>query len=179
MIYNRKNTINLANYSDLQYPKHEIFLNIHSQFPASIYLLKVNNRNIRKSCEISSKLTIKTPDRRHWRRTGVFIVDFEHISHLYVLFSFLTLNKSMLARILPTIFWNNFFTKLVSKKMEMSNLIDYIRVDSNQQQPMKMKKSCTLPKVRSSIYVRKISKFIHNCHDHPSWTIKLQKQKFK
>ena len=27
--------------------------------PASIYLLKVNNRNIRKRCEICSKLTIK------------------------------------------------------------------------------------------------------------------------
>ena len=30
-------------------------------------------------CEISSKLTIKTPK---WRRFGVFIVNFEHISHL-------------------------------------------------------------------------------------------------
>ena len=24
----------------------------------------------------------KTPERRHWRRSGVFIVDFEHILHL-------------------------------------------------------------------------------------------------
>ena len=30
--------------------------------PASIYLLKVNNRNTRKKCEICSKLTIKTPE---------------------------------------------------------------------------------------------------------------------
>ena len=29
-----------------------------------------------------SKLTIKTPKRRQWRRFGVFIVAFEHISHL-------------------------------------------------------------------------------------------------
>ena len=29
-----------------------------------------------------SKLTIKTPKRRQWRRVGVFIVAFEHISHL-------------------------------------------------------------------------------------------------
>ena len=29
-----------------------------------------------------SKLTIKTPKRRHWRCFGVFIVNFEHISHL-------------------------------------------------------------------------------------------------
>ena len=34
-------------------------------FPADIYLLKVNNRNNRKRCEICSKLTIQTPERRH------------------------------------------------------------------------------------------------------------------
>ena len=34
-------------------------------YPANIYLLKVNNRNIRKRWEICSKSTIKTPDRRH------------------------------------------------------------------------------------------------------------------
>ena len=32
--------------------------------------------------EICSKLTIKTPKRCHWRRFDVFIVNFEHISHL-------------------------------------------------------------------------------------------------
>ena len=31
--------------------------------PANIYLFKVNNRNARKRCETSSKLTIKTPER--------------------------------------------------------------------------------------------------------------------
>ena len=35
-----------------------------SNSPANIYLFKVNNRNTRKSCEICSKLTIKTPERR-------------------------------------------------------------------------------------------------------------------
>ena len=34
----------------------------------------------RLSC---TKLTIKTPERRQWRRSGVFIVNFEHISHLF------------------------------------------------------------------------------------------------
>ena len=33
-------------------------------------------------CEICSKLTIKTPERCHWRRSGVFIVICEHILHL-------------------------------------------------------------------------------------------------
>ena len=32
--------------------------------PANTYLLKVNNRKSRKRCEICSKLTIKTPERR-------------------------------------------------------------------------------------------------------------------
>ena len=39
-------------------------------------------QNYRTSCEICSKLIIKTPERRPWRRSGVFIVSFEHISHL-------------------------------------------------------------------------------------------------
>ena len=32
---------------------------------AGNYMLKVNNRNTRTRCEICSKLTIKTPERRH------------------------------------------------------------------------------------------------------------------
>ena len=58
----------------------------------SIYLLKVNNRNTRTRCEICAKLTIKTPERPHWPRSGVFIVNFEHISHLVVVFLLLTLD---------------------------------------------------------------------------------------
>ena len=48
--------------------------------PVGICLLKVNIRNTRGRCEICSKLTIKTPERRQWHRSGVFIVNFEHIS---------------------------------------------------------------------------------------------------
>ena len=33
--------------------------------PGGIYLLKVNNKNTRARCEICTKLTIKTPERRH------------------------------------------------------------------------------------------------------------------
>ena len=47
--------------------------------PVGIYLLKVNNRNNRTRCEISSKLTIKKPERRQWFRSGIFIVNFEDI----------------------------------------------------------------------------------------------------
>ena len=59
--------------------------------PAGIYPLKFNNKNTRTKCEICSKLTIKTPERRHWRRSGVFIINLEHISHLVLMFLLLTL----------------------------------------------------------------------------------------
>ena len=57
------------------------------------YMLKINNRNTRKRCEICSKLTIKTPERRHWRRSGVFVANVEHISHLALVFLLLSLSK--------------------------------------------------------------------------------------
>ena len=61
--------------------------------PNNNLMLKVNNKNIRTRCKICSKLTIKTPEQRQWRRSGVFIVNFEHILHLALVFLLLTLNK--------------------------------------------------------------------------------------
>ena len=49
----------------------------------NIYLFTVNNSNTRKRCEICSKLTIKSPQRR----STVFIVNFEQISYLFTPFS--------------------------------------------------------------------------------------------
>ena len=60
---------------------------------AGIYLLKVNNRNTRTTCEICSKLAIKTPELHQWRRSGVFISNFEHISHFVLVFLLLTLRR--------------------------------------------------------------------------------------
>ena len=37
--------------------------------PVVIYMFKINNRSTRTRCEICSKLAIKTPERRKWRRT--------------------------------------------------------------------------------------------------------------
>ena len=59
--------------------------NTLSTYPANIYLFKVNNKIIRKRPEICSK-------RQH-RRSGVFIVNFEHILHLFLVFLLLTLSK--------------------------------------------------------------------------------------
>ena len=73
-------------------------------------MFKVKHRKTKARCEICSKLTIKTPERRQIssvivtkspvtiteeirRCSGVFIVNFEHISHLVPVFLFLTLSS--------------------------------------------------------------------------------------
>ena len=61
--------------------------------PADDYLFTVNDRNARTRCEICSEPTIMTPERGHWHRSGVFIVNFEHISHLALVFLLLTLSR--------------------------------------------------------------------------------------
>ena len=45
--------------------------------------------------EICSKLKIKTPEQRHQRRSGVFIVNFDQISHITLVFLLLALTKYM------------------------------------------------------------------------------------
>ena len=52
-------------------------------FSANNHLLKVNNRNSRKRYEICSELKTKSC-------SGVFIVDFEHSLHVFVMFLLLT-----------------------------------------------------------------------------------------
>ena len=55
---------------------------LQRSIPAGIYLFNVNNRNTRTRSEICSELKIKTPERRQWRHSVVFIVNFKHILHL-------------------------------------------------------------------------------------------------
>ena len=44
-------------------------------------MFKVNNRNTRTRCEIWSKLTIKTPERRYFTPcSSVFVVNFELVN---------------------------------------------------------------------------------------------------
>ena len=80
----------------------------------------------RKRSEISSKSTIKTPERRRWRRSSVFIVNFEHISHLFLVFILLTLNKQMLAGLF-LIFYNNKSCDIFLKNMSGKTLLKTIR----------------------------------------------------
>ena len=42
---------------------------------ASVYLFKVYKENARTMCLVSLKLTIRIPERRQWRYSGIFIVN--------------------------------------------------------------------------------------------------------
>ena len=46
-------------------PPSLMFCNVKNFIPVGNYMFKVNNRNTRTICEICSKLTIKTLERRH------------------------------------------------------------------------------------------------------------------
>ena len=59
-------------------------------YSANIYLFKVSKGNTRKRCEICLKLTTKTLQQR---RSVVFLVNFKHISHLFLVLLLLTLSK--------------------------------------------------------------------------------------
>ena len=60
---------------------------------AEIYLLKVNNENIRIIFKIRSMLTVNNKKRRNWSCSGAFIVNFEHILHIVLVFPLLTLKN--------------------------------------------------------------------------------------
>ena len=60
---------------------HDIYTGKNSL--TNIYLFIINNSNARKRCEICPKLTIKLLQRC----STPFIVNFEHVSYLFTLFS--------------------------------------------------------------------------------------------
>ena len=94
--------------------------------PAGVYLLKVNNRNTRTRCEICSKLTIKTPEQRHWRRSDVFIVNYEHISHLVLVF-LLLIRTSMCAYQVRNVCLSENFTYVLNGPVFCDNSSRIIR----------------------------------------------------
>ena len=57
------------------------------KIPAGIFLFKVSNGNTKRMCRICSKLTIKTPKRRHWHHSSVIVVNFEQVLHTVRLFT--------------------------------------------------------------------------------------------
>ena len=54
---------------------------------------KLTTGNPRTRCEIFSKLTIKTPTRRHWHRSGVLTVNFSNISYFVLVVLLVTLQR--------------------------------------------------------------------------------------
>ena len=62
------------------------------KFSMGICLFKVNNRNTKERYETCSKLRIKTPQRRQWRGSDIFILNSEDISHHVLVLLLLTLS---------------------------------------------------------------------------------------
>ena len=56
-------------------------------YPEAIYFFKVNNENIKIMC---SKSTTKISERVHCRRSSIFALNFERISHVVLVFPLLT-----------------------------------------------------------------------------------------
>ena len=95
---------------------------LKADFPSN-YMFKVNNRNIKARCEICSKLTIKTP---------VCLFNFEHISHLILVFLSLTLSSEITARRVTLrkkcpyseLFWS-VFSHIQTELGEMRSIFPY------------------------------------------------------
>ena len=83
-------------------------------------MFKVNYRNTRTVCKVCSKLTIKTLEWRHWRRSGVFIIKFERVNDSGFLLSLLVLLYFFYCLIFFVIVFQkqkkSFTTFLISKK---------------------------------------------------------------
>ena len=77
-----------------------------SSCPANIYLFKVNNRNTRKGYETCSKFTIKPTEQLQWLRSGVFIVNFEHISQLFFTVSIVDFEHENVSCVVPYLIHN-------------------------------------------------------------------------
>ena len=73
--------------------------------PFGNYVFKVNNKSTKTRCEIYFNLTTKTPEWRHWHRSGIFIVNFKHVLHLVLVFLLSALSKYMPAGSWYICFW--------------------------------------------------------------------------
>ena len=78
---------------------------LKNSYPASIFTCSNTTiETLEKGVKYVQSKTIKTPKRRQWRRSDVFIVNFKHISHFFLMFLLLTLDRWILARITKTFF---------------------------------------------------------------------------
>ena len=73
-------------------------------FPANIYLFKATIEALEKTYEICTKLAIKIPKWRQWRRSGIFIINFVHISLMFLL---VTLNRKIICCVFHLIYYKS------------------------------------------------------------------------
>ena len=76
--------------------------------------------------EICSTLTTKTPEQSQWRRSGVFIVNVEHISHFF-LFLLLTMNKHLL-EMLARLFILGYFSNQLFFRMSVKDCLWEVQI---------------------------------------------------
>ena len=105
-------------YEDIFKPEDSLGL-AGGDNPANIYLFKVII-----FYEICSKLTVQTPE---WRRSGVFIVNFEYVSHLFLVFLMLALVTSKFylgtQHFFTVVVWRFNFRKKVMSALENEKLL--------------------------------------------------------
>ena len=83
MIHAHQSQHNSSRETHEKYMLASFTLPLQSPFRCSPkYMLQINNTNIIERCEICSKLITEAP-KRH---SGVFIVNFEHITYLLLVF---------------------------------------------------------------------------------------------
>ena len=153
----------------------------YSTFSTGICLFEVNYGNTRTVCEICSNLTVKTAEWRHWRRSGAFIVTFEHILHIVLVFPSLTLNKQMPGGFINfehnkqniqyiTLHWSSVFIKKTLHRYLIAGLLETKFISNSFQT------SITFPLKISSVNV---TKFAGNCgFGHIYWKKSLMETSF-
>ena len=70
-----------------------MYINSDGVSQPAIICAKLTIETLEQGVKYLKKLTMKTPERSQCRGSVVFIVNFEHISHLALVFLLLTLNR--------------------------------------------------------------------------------------
>ena len=96
--------------------------------------------------DICSKLTTKTPQRRHWQRSGIFIVNFEQILHIILVISIDDLEQVNAAceYLLDLIFLHTTLEMLLhSLSWKLSEIIINPLIPSGNKRPQRLKQTCS------------------------------------
>ena len=90
----KKNCMCLIGYMDDDYKSKPLSIVLPKvNTPIGKLMFKVDNRNTKTRCEIRPKLTMKMPAQHQKHCSGVFIVNFEYILQLVLVFLLLTLSR--------------------------------------------------------------------------------------